>query len=158
MTTTTEKTAYDTAAVRAVIDRAKAEGRTALAAPEAKRVADAYRIPVPKEGLATSADAAATLAAQIGFPVVLKIVSPQILHKTDAGGVVTGVAVPPAARAAYERIVTAAQSVRSESDDRRRPGTAAGHDRAGSDRRRRDRSEFRKADRVRTRRRARRDA
>ncbi len=110
MTTTTEKTAYDTAAVRAVIDRAKAEGRTALAAPEAKRVADAYHIPVPKEGLATSADAAATLAAQIGFPVVLKIVSPQILHKTDAGGVVTGVASADAARAAYEKIVAAAKT------------------------------------------------
>jgi acetyl coenzyme A synthetase (ADP forming)-like protein len=108
--TTTTRTTYDTTAVRAVIDAAKNERRSALTAPEAKRVADAYGIPVPKEGLATSADAAATLAAQIGFPVVLKIVSPQILHKTDAGGVVTGVPSADAARAAYAQIVAAAKA------------------------------------------------
>jgi len=105
---TTVRATYDTTAVRAVIERAKREGRTALAAPEAKRVADAYGIPVPKEGLATSPEDAARLATEIGFPVVLKVVSPQILHKTDAGGVVTGVASAEAARAAYAQIVAAA--------------------------------------------------
>src|SRR6266498_2851559 len=78
-------------AVRQVLDKTKAEGRTALTAPEGKLVCDAYGIPVPKEGVATSAADAAKLATGMGFPVVLKIVSPEILHKTEAGGVLVGV-------------------------------------------------------------------
>jgi len=78
-------------AVRQILDNAKAEGRTSLTAPEGKLVCDAYGIPVPKEGVATSAAEAAKLAAGMGFPVVLKIVSPEILHKTEAGGVLVGV-------------------------------------------------------------------
>ena len=63
-------------AVRQVLDRVKAEGRTSLTAPEGKLVCDAYGIPVPKEGVANSAQEAARLADGMGFPVVLKIVSP----------------------------------------------------------------------------------
>src|SRR6185436_4351745 len=73
--------------VRRVLDAVKAEGRTALTAPEGKLVCEAYGIPVPKEGVAKSAAEAATMAMGMGFPVVLKIVSPEILHKTEAGGV-----------------------------------------------------------------------
>jgi acetyl coenzyme A synthetase (ADP forming)-like protein len=83
--------AKDKAKVRQVLDAARAAGRSALTAPEGKLVCDAYQISVPKEGLAASADEAVTLAGQMGFPVVLKIVSPQILHKTEAGGVIVGV-------------------------------------------------------------------
>src|SRR4051794_37238268 len=67
-----------------------AAGRDALSAPGAKRVADAYGIPVPGEGLATSADEAASLADEMRYPVVAKIVSPDILHKTEAKGVLVG--------------------------------------------------------------------
>jgi acetyl coenzyme A synthetase (ADP forming)-like protein len=77
--------------VRRILDQVKAEGRTSLTAPEGKLVCDAYGIPVPKEGVAASAADAAKLAAQMGFPVVLKIVSPEILHKTEAEGVLVGV-------------------------------------------------------------------
>jgi acetyl coenzyme A synthetase (ADP forming)-like protein len=77
--------------VRGIFDRVKAEGRTSLTAPEGKAVCDAYGITVPKEGVAATAAEAAKLATKIGFPVVLKIVSPQILHKTEAGGVLVGV-------------------------------------------------------------------
>ncbi len=77
--------------VRRILDRAKAEGRTSLTAPEGKAVCDAYGISVPKEGVAGTAAEAAKLATKIGYPVVLKIVSPQILHKTEAGGVLVGV-------------------------------------------------------------------
>ncbi|WP_433019896.1 acetate--CoA ligase family protein [Kribbella sp. CA-294648] len=101
---------YDKAAVQTVLDQALAEGRTSLSAPEAKRVADAYGIPTPGEGLATTAEGAAELAAEIGFPVVLKIVSPDILHKTEAGGVVVGVDSAEAAVSAYERIVANAHA------------------------------------------------
>jgi len=83
--------ASDKTAVRRILDSVKAEGRNSLTAPEGKLVCDAYGIPVPKEGVATSAAEAASLAAQMGFPVVMKIVSPQILHKTEAGGVLVGV-------------------------------------------------------------------
>jgi acetyl coenzyme A synthetase (ADP forming)-like protein len=76
--------------VRRILDKVKAEGRTSLTAPEGKLVCDAYGIPVPKEGVATSASDAAKLATGMGFPVVLKIVSPEILHKTEAGGVLVG--------------------------------------------------------------------
>jgi len=104
-----EQGKIDSAAIRAVLERAKKEGRTALGAAEAKKVADACGIPVPKEGLAGSADEAARLSEEMGFPVVLKIVSPDILHKTEAGGVITGVASGPAAREAYAQIVSNAR-------------------------------------------------
>lgn len=95
----------DKEAVRAVLDAARAEGRTSLTAPEGKRVADAYGIPVPDEGLAESADEAVQLADRLGFPVVMKIVSPDILHKTDAGGVRVGVSTSAEVRSAYTEIV-----------------------------------------------------
>src|SRR3954454_14787289 len=74
-------------AVRQVLDKVKAEGRLAPSAPEGKLVCDAYGIPVPKAGVASSAEVPAKLATAVGFPVVLKIVSPDLLHKTEAGGV-----------------------------------------------------------------------
>src|SRR5208283_3632982 len=77
--------------VQRILDKVRAEGRTSLTAPEGKLVCDAYGIAVPKEGVATSGPEAAALAASMGFPVVLKIVSPEILHKTEAGGVLVGV-------------------------------------------------------------------
>ena len=77
--------------VRRILDKVRAEGRTSLTAPEGKVVCEAYGITVPKEGVATSAAEAATVAAAMGFPVVLKIVSPEILHKTEADGVLVGV-------------------------------------------------------------------
>jgi len=83
--------AHDKTAVRKLIDKVKAEGRASLTAPEGKLVCDAYGIPVPQEGVAKSAAEAAKLASGMGFPVVLKIVSPEILHKTEAGGVLVGV-------------------------------------------------------------------
>jgi acetyl coenzyme A synthetase (ADP forming)-like protein len=104
-----ERQTRNQAAVRAVLDRVKAENRSALSAPEAKEVADAYGIPVPQEGLATSADAAAQLAEQMGFPVVLKIVSPEILHKTEAGGVLVGVKDTQSVRSGYDTIVANAK-------------------------------------------------
>src|SRR6266852_3693722 len=83
--------AHDKAAVRKILDKVKAEGRTSLTAPEGKIACDAYGIAGPKEGVATSAAEAAKIASDMGFPVVLKIVSPEILHKTEAGGVLVGV-------------------------------------------------------------------
>jgi acyl-CoA synthetase (NDP forming) len=78
-------------AVRKILDRAKVEARKSLTAPEARGICEAYGITIPKEGVAKTAEEAVRLASEIGFPVVMKIVSPQILHKTEAGGVIVGV-------------------------------------------------------------------
>jgi acetyl coenzyme A synthetase (ADP forming)-like protein len=105
--------AYDKNAVRKVLDKAKAEKRDSLTAPEGKLVCDAYGIAVPKEGVARSAQDAAKLAQGMGFPVVMKIVSPDILHKTEAGGVVVGVRSAEEAEKAYDRILANAKSYKS---------------------------------------------
>src|SRR6478736_6425373 len=92
-------------AVRSILDQAKAAERAALTAPEARGVCEAYGIAIPKEGVARSAAEAARLASDIGFPVVLKIVSPQILHKTEAGGVLVGIRSAEQAAQAYATII-----------------------------------------------------
>ncbi|HEX9877267.1 MAG TPA: acetate--CoA ligase family protein [Gammaproteobacteria bacterium] len=102
------------ATVRAVLDRVKAAGRASLTAPECKQVCDAYAIPLPKEGLATSAAEAAKIAAAIGYPVVMKIVSPDILHKTEAGGVLIGVADDAAAKAGFESIMSKTKAYKAD--------------------------------------------
>src|SRR5258706_1869894 len=95
--------------VRRILNQAKAEGRTSLTAPEGKLVCDAYGIPVPKEGVATAAAAAAKLASRMGFPVVLKIVSPEILHKTEAGGVLVGLKTVAEVRKGFDTIMANAK-------------------------------------------------
>jgi acetyl coenzyme A synthetase (ADP forming)-like protein len=81
----------DKNAVRRILDQARAAGREALTAPEARGICEAYGINIPREGVARTGEEAVKLATGIGFPVVMKIVSPQILHKTEAGGVLVGV-------------------------------------------------------------------
>jgi acetyl coenzyme A synthetase (ADP forming)-like protein len=100
---------YDKPAVREVLDEARAAGRSSLTAPEAKALCEAYGITVPQEGLAASAEQAASLADALGYPVVMKIVSPQILHKTEAGGVVVGVKDATEARQAFDKITANAR-------------------------------------------------
>ncbi|MCC6194364.1 MAG: acetate--CoA ligase family protein [Burkholderiales bacterium] len=101
--------ANNKAAVKKILAAAKAQGRTSLTAPEGKEVCDAYGIGVPKEGLAKSAAEAAKLATKMGYPVVLKIVSPQILHKTEAGGVLVGVKNAAEAKAGFAKIMANAK-------------------------------------------------
>jgi acetyl coenzyme A synthetase (ADP forming)-like protein len=96
--------------VRGVLDRAVAEGRSALSAGEARIVCAAYGIPLPAEGVAASADAAVALAEEMGYPVVAKIVSPDILHKTEAGGVRVGLAGAEELRVAFAAITEAAHA------------------------------------------------
>ncbi|HLZ99375.1 MAG TPA: acetate--CoA ligase family protein [Steroidobacteraceae bacterium] len=107
---------HDKSAVRKILDQAKAAGRAALTAPEARGVCEAYGIVIPKEGVAKTADEAAALSSSIGFPVVMKIVSPQILHKTEAGGVIVGVKSAEHAREAYGAIVSNARKYDSKAE------------------------------------------
>jgi acetyl coenzyme A synthetase (ADP forming)-like protein len=96
--------------VRSLLDAVRAEGRAALTAPEGKVIADAYGIAVPGEELATDVDEAVAYAARFDGPVVMKIVSPDILHKTDAGGVIVGVEGGEDVRAAFHKIVDNARA------------------------------------------------
>jgi len=98
----------DFQAARAVIDRALAEGRMMLTEPEAKTLMRACHIPIAETSVAHSPEEAATVAAGIGFPVAVKLLSPDISHKTEVGGVAldleTSAAVEEAARAMQHRL------------------------------------------------------
>lgn len=84
----------DTARAQAVIDGALADGREWLTEPEAKEVLAAYDIPTVTTHVAADPDEAAQIAAGLGTPVALKILSPQITHKSDVGGVALDLAAP----------------------------------------------------------------
>ena len=101
-------------AVKKILAAVKAAGRTSLTAPEGKEICDAYGIPVPQEGVATSAAQAAQLASGMGFPVVMKIVSPDILHKTEAGGVMVGVKTAADVEKNYETILANAKKYKAD--------------------------------------------
>ena len=88
-----------------VLDKAKAEGRDSLSEAEGKEILKAYGVPTPGEATVISADEAAKECDRIGYPVVMKIVSPDIKHKTDVGGVVVGVKNADEAKAAYTKIM-----------------------------------------------------
>src|SRR5437588_5519361 len=111
-----KKTPSNKTVVRNILDKVKAEGRTSLTAPEGKLVCDAYGIPVPKEGVATSAADAAKLATGMGFPVVLKIVSPEILHKTEAGGVLVGVKSADEVQKGFDTIMANAKKYNAKAN------------------------------------------
>ena len=91
--------------VQAIIKRVRAEGRYNLLEPEAKAICLAYGIPTPRFELATSPENAAACAEKMGYPVVLKIVSPEIVHKTEVGGVVVGLSSSDAVESACRRII-----------------------------------------------------
>lgn len=82
-----------------------AGGGRPLVEREAKALLGLYGIPTTKETLVTNADDAVSAAREIGFPVVLKIESPDITHKTEAGGVLLGVADEDAVRAGFQQVL-----------------------------------------------------
>jgi acyl-CoA synthetase (NDP forming) len=92
-----------------IVENARKEGRTILTEVEAKQMLEAGGVPVSPARLAKTADEAAKVAAELGFPAVLKIVSPQITHKSDVGGVALGLASADDIRSAFDRIVASAK-------------------------------------------------
>jgi acetyltransferase len=90
--------------VRKLFADVRAAGRVELGEIEAREVIEAYGMRLPESRLARSPDEAAQIAAQIGFPVVMKISSPDILHKSDIGGVKVGIADAAQARDTFELI------------------------------------------------------
>ena len=99
----------DKAAAQAVLDKVYAEGRVTIGDAEAQGILKAYGLRIPKSELAETADQAVAIAAQIGYPVVLKIASPDILHKTDVGGVKVGLRHAEDVRDAFELMAYRAQ-------------------------------------------------
>ncbi len=90
--------------VKTIIENAIKEGRRKLLEHEAFEVIRAYGIPAPETGLAKTPEEAAELADKIGYPVVLKIVSPDISHKSDVGGVILNVNSKEEAVEAFKKI------------------------------------------------------
>jgi acetyl coenzyme A synthetase (ADP forming)-like protein len=99
----------DQAAAKKVIEQVRLENRLTIGDSESRQVLDAYGLRIPKSEIAATPDEAAVIAAKIGYPVVLKIASPDILHKTDIGGVKVGLQNASDVRDAYELMVYRAQ-------------------------------------------------
>jgi len=95
------------------IDQARTEGRTALTEIESKRVLAEAGIPVGETELATTAEDSVEIADKAGYPVVMKIVSPDITHKSDVGGVKVGIGSADEVRAAFKEITDAARKAQA---------------------------------------------
>jgi len=100
--------------VKAILDRAQEEDRQHLTEVEALEVAEAYGISVVPHRMARSREEAVEAARELGFPVVLKVVSPDIVHKTDAGGVRVDLGSPEQVQEAWESILAAAEKTRPD--------------------------------------------
>jgi acetyltransferase len=99
-----------------LLERVKSEDRYSIGDLEAWDILEAYGIRIPKSKLAESQDQAVEYAAEIGYPVVLKITSPDILHKTDVGGVKVGLESPEEVRDAFELMLYRAERYLPEAD------------------------------------------
>jgi acetate---CoA ligase (ADP-forming) subunit beta len=88
-----------------IIQKALQEGRSSLLIPESQQICKLHHIPTPVSHVVQNVDEAVTKGNEIGFPVVLKIISPQILHKSDVGGVVLGIADEAALKNAYPKLI-----------------------------------------------------
>lgn len=91
--------------LKALIRRIVKEGRTILTEDESKRFLMNYGIPVTRPYMAKNVEKAIRIANEIGYPVVLKIVSPEIVHKSDVGGVVGGIESEKRLRDEYEKLI-----------------------------------------------------
>ncbi len=102
--------------LRGVFDTILTEGGEILSENVSKAFLEAYEIPVTKPQAARTADEAVEVARRLGYPVVLKIHSPQITHKTDVGGVVLNLSSDEKVRAAFESITGRAREMRPDAD------------------------------------------
>ena len=99
-----------------VLRNVAAENREVLTEAEAKTFLEYYNFPVVKTRIATTENDAALLASQLGYPVVLKILSPQITHKSDAGGVALDLTNENEVREAFKQIIQKAKQYNPEAD------------------------------------------
>ncbi|WP_297476290.1 acetate--CoA ligase family protein [Thermococcus sp.] len=99
-----------------VIESVLSQGRTAMVEYEAKQVLKAYGLPVPNEKLAKTLDEALKYAEEIGYPVALKLMSPQILHKSDAKVVLLNIKTPEELKEKWEEIHENARRYRPDAE------------------------------------------
>lgn len=99
----------DAGRVREVFDSVRKQGRKELVEVEAREVLQAYGLPVARTKLATNLEECIRAARELGYPVVVKIASPLILHKTDIGGVVVGIETTDELVTAYETVTANAR-------------------------------------------------
>lgn len=92
-----------------IVEQARAEGRTILTEIEAKQMLEDGGVPVSPARLARTREEAIAQADRLGYPIVLKIVSPQITHKSDVGGVALGLETAGDVGAAFDRVVASAK-------------------------------------------------
>ena len=111
-----EKKTYDKKRALDVIQKARDDGRDALTEIEAKQIFEAYQMPVTHSKVAKSEDEAVKFAEEIGYPIVMKIVSPQILHKSDAGGVKVNIKDEAGVRSAYNTILSNAKAYKADAN------------------------------------------
>ena len=104
-----DKFEVDRAAVARILDEAEQEGRAALLEEEGIRMLRSYGLPLPKSSACGNPDEAVAAAEEIGYPVVMKIISPQITHKSDAGGVMVGLDGPQDVKDAFAKITANAR-------------------------------------------------
>jgi acetyl coenzyme A synthetase (ADP forming)-like protein len=105
-----------TDAARKIFAQARADGRDALTEIESKEVFALYGLPVTKTQLAKTEDEAVALASKVGYPIVMKIVSPEILHKSDAGGVKVNIKDEAGAREAFQTILANAKKYKADAN------------------------------------------
>jgi acetyltransferase len=91
--------------IMAILRNAAFEDREVLTEDEAKKILKYYNFPVVRTAVANNVDEAVAFSHEMGFPVVLKILSPQIIHKSDAGGVILNVNSPSEVREAFEVLI-----------------------------------------------------
>ncbi|MEX0641529.1 MAG: bifunctional acetate--CoA ligase family protein/GNAT family N-acetyltransferase [Pirellulales bacterium] len=103
-------------AARQQIDQLLAAGRETLTEIESKELLSAYGIPTTVPQPARSASEAVAIAQELGYPVVMKVHSPQILHKTEVHGVVTGISGDANVRRIFEEIVDRAKRMRPDAE------------------------------------------
>lgn len=99
--------------VSKIFDKVKKEGRKFLLESEAKTVCRAYGIPVTDFKVAKNVAEAVEFAQKIGYPVVLKIVSPDVIHKSDVGGVIVNLEDAKDVQRAYEQIMDSVKKHKS---------------------------------------------
>ena len=106
--------AKDSAKVRSIFENVRAQGRTNLLEEEGYEVLKAYGFPTPKSILGTTEEECVSAAKEIGYPVVIKIASPDIIHKSDAGGVKVGIKSDEELRTAFRSIMESAKKYKSD--------------------------------------------
>ncbi len=99
-----------------IIEDVLAQGRKSLVEFEAKEILKAYGLPVPNEKLAKTLEEALRYAEEIGYPVVLKLMSPQILHKSDAKVVLLNIKNPEELKEKWEEIHENARKYRPDAE------------------------------------------